>query len=239
MARMSRKAPALAIVGALIVVLFYLSQRTVRENSAEVPGFSPLRDDARAAALAPRLLAPRGAEFGPEPADPEALYYRASRDEQGRIHIAYFFAWSYERNESSGFAPLMNRLLYTGGLSLQRVLFGPGDVEVVTVVLGPGGAVQQVEYEIPENYDPARFGVTHKTVQAPVDGGAPLYFRVASWNHLFERAAAPGPEDRVITLAPQYFSAELWDRYRMFKARETLLSRNRAHPLFAREAAAE
>lgn len=239
MARMSRKAPALAIVGTLVVVLFYLSQRTVRENSAEVPDFAPLRDDALAAAFAPRLLAPRGAEFGPAPADPEALYYRASRDEQGRLHIAYFFAWPYERNESPGLAPLMNRLVYTGGLGLQRVLFGPGDVEVVSLILGPAGAVEQVEYEIPENYDPARFGVTHKTVREPAAARGPLYFRVASWNHLFERAAAPGTDDRIIALAPQYFEAPLWERYRMFKARETLLSRNRAHPLFAREAAAE
>lgn len=237
MARMTRKTPVLAAVGALVVVLFFLSQRTVRENSAEVPGFAPVADPALAAQFAPRLLAPRGAEFGPTPADPEALYYRASRDEQGRTHIAYFFAWPYERNESPGFAPLLNRILYTGGLSLQRVLFGPGDVEVVTVILGPGGALEEVEYEIPENYDPARFGVTHKTVREPVDAGPPLYFRVASWNHLFERAPAPGPEDRIIALAPQYFSVELWERYRMFKAQETRLSRNRAHPPFAREAA--
>ncbi len=239
MSRMPRKAPTLAIVGAIVVALFYLSQRTVRENAADAPGYAPLRDDALAAAHAPRLLAPRGPEFGPAPADPEALYYRASRDDQGRLHLAYFFAWPYERNESPGLAPWLNRMLYTGGLSLQRVLFGPGDVEVVSLVIRPDGRVESVEYEIAENYDPARFGVKHKAVTETENLAGELYFRVASWNHLFVRVRTPAPDDRALALKPQYFTEELWERYRMFKARETALSRNRAHPLFAREAAAD
>ncbi|MCB1137346.1 MAG: hypothetical protein KDK23_01270, partial [Leptospiraceae bacterium] len=196
-------------------------------------------------------------------------------------------------------------------LSLQRILFGPGDVEVIVMELqptvqarSPEFFLRSLEFETALEYDPADFGVQHHTVTATTwsrkslvqsmeqeqltrwttvaqDSGKaaqespqagagednaavpldlPLRFLVMSWNHMFqlvvngttspetmtgESLPAPLPgrisSDSVpasyheFRLSPAYFDQDRWDHYKMFKSTESLLARNRAHPLFARE----
>jgi len=124
--------------------------------------------------------------------------------------------------------------------------------------------VVRLEFETARNYDPAAFAVQHRTVALPdqlEEASAraairatlqePLVLRVLSWNHMFELLvgeAFPGELEGLrkqseaqldggpLALEPEYFRPELWEHYRMFKARETRLSKNRAHPPFAREA---
>ncbi|MCB1169378.1 MAG: hypothetical protein KDK25_03540, partial [Leptospiraceae bacterium] len=264
----------------------------------------PLRDDSLALRFAPIIVA------GKQDAPTEMLY-RLSQDASGNIHIAYFIVWESEINPAEGWGPFFSRWLYTGGLSLQKILFGPGDVEVIVMELAPSGsaegqgyALRGLSFETAINYDPRAFGVQHHTVRlkslsperlvpsaqqidstfrlaldkhangsatpspgddaekgtAEVHVELPLRFRVMSWNHMFQLVpngtSSTGPMTGESTAAslpgiisresvpssyrefrpgPAYFGQERWDHYRIFKPTESLLARNRAHPLFARE----
>jgi len=66
---------------------------------------------------------------------PIAVKYRAARRSDGIVFIGYHFIWEREENPAPGLGPALSRALYTGGLSLQRLMFGKGDVELVIVEL--------------------------------------------------------------------------------------------------------
>ncbi|HBO42158.1 MAG TPA: hypothetical protein DD477_13215 [Spirochaetaceae bacterium] len=202
-------------------------------------GWQAVRDDAIAARFAPLLHVP--AEYGIL----EAVYYRAAISPDGRLHLAYHPVWAFERNANSGFLPLLNRLVYTGGLSLQRLMFGNGDVELIVCVLDPAGQqIEEVWYERPAGYDPAAFSVSHEPRREAFGEAGRPELRVASWNHLFEPGGLNGSlsgngvsnqiadQSAAVTTIPPipaYFDAALWAAYRMTKSRPTRLFKHRAH----------
>jgi hypothetical protein len=191
-----------------------------------VEGYTPLRDDALAARYRPLIDCPP--EFGPL----LALYYRAAKDSGGLVHIAYHPLWAREVNNAPGFSPFLSRSLYTGGLSLQRLMYGKGDIESVALTLDPAsGEIRRVDYETAESYSPSRFSVTHKAVGVAGPLALPVRFRVVSWNHLFSlEKDSPTPAARGDAEAPlQYFSSALWREYSMVKDPNTLLREDRAH----------
>lgn len=232
---------AASILGlGMILVLFVFLWPTGRRESPPA-GYVPLRDDALAARYCPLIEGPEayGAIL--------AVYYRAARDEAGRIHLAYHPAWAREVNREPGWGPFLSRSLYTGGLSLQRAMFGRGDIETVGLTLDPEGRIIELEYERAKDYDPKAFSVSHEKVLEKGPFELPLSFRVMSWNHLFSReglaqgmtvwaAGDMGPSGAVrVDLA--YFSPALWASYGMWKNPETLLRKDRAHFAWERAAA--
>ncbi|MBL8022003.1 MAG: hypothetical protein JNM27_20175 [Leptospirales bacterium] len=202
--------------------------RTTRINSPETPGFEPLRDDALAQRYAPSIISPE--EFD----QPVALYYRAARS-NGKQYITYHFVWAGETNPAPGFFPWLNRSLYTGGLRLQKIMFGKGDVEMVSLVIDAAGNLDEVIYETAENHDPSDFGVKHSTVRTVAK--PPLVFEVVSWNHLFLLKDSADQRGTARLLRPEYFTQSLWEEYEMVKERETVLKRSRAHQAYERRAA--
>jgi hypothetical protein len=208
----------------------FLNQ-TVRENSMDVPVFSPIQDDALARKYAPRLV--RSELYG----NPTEMLYRASKHDSGNTHITYHLIWDGEENTGKGWKPLMSRWIYTGGLGIQKIMFGKKDIEQVSLVINPKGDVTQLLFETAENYSDTDFGVKHKTVVMDGKFKHHLVFDVISWNHLFELT----PENDVtatanlIVLEPAYFTEELWQNYTMVKREEKFLSRNRAHQDYERE----
>jgi hypothetical protein len=207
---------------------------------SELPGlseFTPIKDDALAARYAPVLVP------SPDYGDPIALFYRASVDRAGNTHLTYHYLWEYERNETGGCLPLLSRNIYTGGLGLQRTMFGPGDIELVSMRIDAAGRVFALFYETAEDYDPSSFGVKHKRVSRLVTGGeiaGPYLFEVISWNHLFEaremESLSDGERANLVRLTPEYFREKLWLHYEMYKAEESFFNRSRAHEPFEREA---
>ena len=217
---------------ALAVLAAALSLFPSGKKSLPPSSYIPFRDDALAARYCPVFECPSA--YGPI----LAVYYRAARDESGLIHLAYHPVWARERNDAPGLKPFLSRVLYTGGLSLQRAMFGKGDIEAVGLTVDPAsGSVLEIRYETARAYSPTDFSVSHEYVVESHPGvGRPL-FAVVSWNHLFRlegsatqaQAAAPRP-------ALAYFSARLWNAYGMWKNPETLLRKNRAHFVWERGA---
>lgn len=183
------------------------------------------KDQALAEKYCPVIVQGEGIE--PEPSH---IYYRMARDES-RIFIACHVAWPYEKDESRGLAAAWNKLFYTGGLKLQRKIFGPEDIEVVELVVDrPSGKIIRIRYESAE-LAPAGGKVKQNHVGREADGAEPpVYFETISWNHMF---ALVGEEElagkKLYRLAPEYFSQERWDYYRMSKKRQSLLSQDRAY----------
>jgi len=167
-------------VAILAIVCFAIFYPTGKKE-APPEGYVPLRDDRMAARYMPVFECPP--EFGPI----LAVYYRAAIDKTGLVHIAYHPVWVRERNDTKAFAPFMSRILYTGGLSLQRLMYGPGDIEAVAITIDmSSGEIQEVDYETAADYNPASFSVKHQAVSLKGSFAPPLRFRVMSWNHLFE-----------------------------------------------------
>lgn len=178
------------IIAVLLVLLCFVVWYPAGEKEAPPAGYTPLRDDDLAARYRPVFHCP--AEFGPI----LAVYYRAARDDVGLIHIAYHPLWTGERNDTKAFWPFLSRILYTGGLSLQRLMYGPGDIETIGLAIDPAsGKIVEVEYETAADYDPSSFSVKHQEVSLKGSFDPPLHFQVISWNHLFrleeDRAAVP------------------------------------------------
>ena len=212
------------------VIVFQVAFPQLAQKEWPTQGWTPIKDDALAARFAPEFRCP--SEFGPV----AALYYRAALDAEGRIHIAYHPVWERERNDTKSFMAFLSRALYTGGLSLQRIMFGMKDIESVALTLdGEREHILEAIYETARDYDPRAFGVKHekKTASGPFE--LPLRFEVISWNHLFELSAQRG--DEAARLEPEYFSPELWKAFGMWKNPETALKKNRAHFEWERVAA--
>jgi hypothetical protein len=226
-------APVLAAV--LIAAAYFYLTSTVNVLSPEAPGFTPVRDDTAARGFAPTLISNDDYGF------PLKCYYRAARDAAGNLHIAYHPVWERERNDFGGLMPLLSRLFYTGGLRIQRVMFGKGDVEVIAVTVDPRGIGKEVRYERPKDYTPSSFTVMHENAALRGTFSTTPPFRVASWNHLFEKAggadAAPRAGERAWKCEPEYFTDELWEEYTMVRLKETRLRKSRAHFEWERKAA--
>ena len=219
------------VVFALVFLFFLVAQYPKGKKETPPSGYTFLRDDMLAAACEPVFDCPQ--EFGPI----LAVYYRAARDKSGVTYIAYHPVWAREWNETKAFGPFLSRFLYTGGLSLQRVMYGIGDIESVGLSIDTAsGKPIGVDYETAAEYDPSSFSVKHLKVSKKGPFSLPLHFRVVSWNHLFtldeEARASPGKPDPRIPLS--YFTPELWAKYAMWKNPETLLYKNRAHFIWER-----
>ena len=255
---MKKKAAAWGLSIALLVLSLCLFGIYWPIGKKEMPpeGYSAFRDDALARRYCPVFESP--SSFGPI----VALYYRAARDGEGKIHIAYHPVWERESNSGAGMGPLFSRTVYTGGLSLQRAMFGKGDVESIGVTIDADGKVVVLEYETAKDYDPEAFSVKHLPVKEEGKIDLPLRFRVVSWNHLF---AWDGNEASAMTSALMarpdagrglgtedvftaegfglpgtrsvpfgYFTEKLWSDYAMWKNPETILRKNRSHFLWER-----
>jgi len=160
-------------------------------------GWTPLRDDGLARAHLPGLRS--RADYG----SPVATFYRAARAADGSVYIGYHFVWDGEANPAPGLGPALSRAIYTGGLSLQRLMFGKGDVELIVVELGPDGAARAYAFEEALDYDPASFSVTHAPARHTLAPGERAVLEVMSWNHLFRAL----PEARPWTLPPRYHTS--------------------------------
>mgnify|MGYP001218971535 CR=1 FL=1 len=75
------------------------------EAQAFPAGWTPIRDDARAASLLPGLRS--AAEEAPLVAK-----YRAARGPDGRLYFGYHFIWAREENPARGLGPALSRALY-------------------------------------------------------------------------------------------------------------------------------
>lgn len=212
---------ALVIVLIIASVIAFWVLRPIRETNFQITGYTPLRDDAVAAKYAPVIL--------PHPLHGSAtrLLYRMAKNSAGETLIAYHAFYADEHNTHSGFGARMSRLIYTGGLNLKNIMFGPADLELIEVTLDRQGKPVMVWYEDAENYNPAAFSVRHspKSVKNPA---LPLCFRVPTWNHMFALetpAACMGHK----AMKPEYFNEADWNHYRMVKKTEAILRRNRTH----------
>ncbi len=214
----------------IFVFSYCSSVQVVDKNADTVLGFTPIKDDELANRYLPLL------EIGSEYGDPFAIYYRASRDSEGNTHITYHYFWEKEENTSSGMGPFFSRNIYTGGLKLQKTMFGKGDIELVSFMIDSYGRILQVEYETAENYDPSKFGVKHKHMERKEQHKEPLVFKVMSWNHLFDYVGDNASNSsNYIRLKPSYFTQKLWEEYEMVKQEESFFSRSRAHKPYEKE----
>jgi len=251
-ARARRWALFAVIVAVILAGVCFATFYPTGEKESPPAGYVPLRDDRMAARYMPVFECPP--EFGPI----LAVYYRAAIDDTGIVHIAYHPVWFRERNDTKAFAPFLSRILYTGGLSLQRLMYGPGDIEAVALAIDlSDGKIVEVDYETAADYDPSSFSVRHQAVSLQGSFVSPLHLQVISWNHLFAladnqniQAAAPPstqPANRAAaqpaaagSAAPaagarlSYFTPELWAKYAMWKNPETAVRKDRAHFVWER-----
>jgi len=214
----------------LLTFSFCSTVKVIDKNADTIPDFTPVKDDELAKRYAPIL------ESGSEHGDPYGLYYRASKDSEGNTLITYHYFWEKEENTGSGVGPFFSRNIYTGGLKLQKSMFGKGDIELVSLIIDKAGKIQQVEYETAENYDPNKFGVKHKHMERKGIHKEPVLFKVISWNHLFDYIADnSGNASNTIRLTPVYFNQQLWEEFGMVKEKESFFSRSRAHKPYEKE----
>ncbi len=190
-------------------------------------GMTPYRNDDLAQKHTPIIYS--SVEYG----YPSKILYRAAQDTTGNTYIAYHIFWEGESNPHSGLLPALNRWLYTGGLKLQRVMFGPKDIEVIEVKLNPSGDVVRLQYETAKAYDPKGFSVAHQWVVREGDAlNENVVFQVISWNHLFDAVPEGNIDASLYTRASlyaSYFTQVDWEHYEMFKPTNTKLKKNRAH----------
>jgi len=207
------------------VVAFWVL-RPLRDSDLSLEGFSPLRDDRLAAQFVP-VIKPH-ALYG----KPERLFYRMGKSATGEIHIAYHPLYSDERNPHAGFGAAMSRVIYTGGLSLKDIMFGPADIELIEIVLDLNRTAVKISYEDADRYSPKSFSVRHLP-RSFVNPPRPFCFAVASWNHMFA-LEPPASCSQKEALAPEYFTEAEWQKYKMIKKTEAMLRRNRRHRAYER-----
>ncbi len=223
----------LRIIASLLIVFAVVAfwvLRPLTETPINTGEFTPLRDDSLAARFAPLFL-PHALYGGPT-----RLFYRMARHRDGLVHIAYHPFYENEENPHPGSGAALSRAIYTGGLHIKDIMFGPADIELVEVVLDQKYRPVELAYEDAGDYNPKAFSVRHvvKLVKNPRQ---PFCFTTSSWNHMFALAAAElcrsvhGP-------VVEYFSETDWEKYRMVKKTEAILRRNRMHRVYERVAAA-
>lgn len=207
------------------VVAFWLL-RPLKDTDFSTGEFTPVRDDALAVKFAP-LIAPHGV-YGA----PTRLFYRMGKSRNGEIHIAYHPFYMHEENPHPGLGASLSRLIYTGGLGLKDIMFGPADIELIEVILDKSGKPAELAYEDAGDYNTKNFSVRHvpKLLRNPTP---PFCFEVSSWNHMFRTAPAAACA-KVQALKAEYFSESFWNEYRMLKKTEAFLRRNRMHRIYER-----
>lgn len=215
------------VVVAFFSFAFYLNF-PIHYNDFDIPLFHPIEDASLADMYKPILV--KGSQYG----DPVKLYYRASKDPAGNLYIAYHFFWEKEENLASGFMPFLSRWLYTGGLSIQKFMFGPADIEAVFLTISPDGKPLTVEYETAGNYKDTNFSVEHRKALRVAPLPKTLIFKTISWNHLFVLEDKPLSE-KLLNLPVEYFTQNLWEKYSMVKKTEKRIRRSRAHKEYERE----
>jgi len=184
-----------------------------------------LQDDALAEKYCPVFV--QSDEIKP---DLSHIYYRMAQDDN-RILIAYHPVWLYEKDErKKGMDAIFNKLFYTGGLKLQKKIFGPGDVETIEIVVDKqSGKIIRIRYESASHQKQEKTGEELEKISKP-------YFEVTTWNHMFDLISPEQAQGKKIyELKPEYFSKELWDYYRMTKKKQSLLSQDRAHMEWERQ----
>lgn len=223
----------LIFLGVFIISFLFIRFYPIEKYSTSVEGMTPIKDDELANKYAPKIYSTLEYDL------PTKILYRAAEDEYENIYISYHIFWDGESNPNSGILPMMNRLLYTGGLRLQKTMFGPGDIEVIEKKINSNGEVIRIKYETADNYNPRGFSVAHKWVTLKEEDIIDdIAFKVISWNHLFNHISEDmiDEEEYIYSdLDIAYFSNEDWNKYEMFKPTNTLIKRNRAHFDYARE----
>lgn len=212
----------------LLILLILFCSSAEKKIFPELENFTPIEDGALAKKYLPIILDSK--EFG----NPVEVLYRASKDKDGKIFITYHFAWEKEENLTSGFSPFLSRNIYTGGLSLQKTMFGKKDIELVSLEIEKD-KITSLEFETAENYDPKKFGVKHKHLTIKEGISTPICFKVKSWNHLFEEKPIFSCSEKQNLAEVNYFTEKLWTEYTMTKEKEGFFSRNRAHKIYERE----
>ncbi len=210
------------------VVAFWVL-RPLRDSDMSLEGFTPLRDDRLAAAFAP-VIKPHHL-YG----RPERLLYRMGKAATGEIHIAYHPFYSDEQNLHSGFGAAMSRAIYTGGLRIKDLMFGPADIELIEVVLDLQRTAVRIAYEDADRYNPKSFSVRHLP-RTFINPPRPFCFATVSWNHMFA-LQPPASCNQKDALTPEYFTDAEWQKYKMVKKTEAMLRRNRMHRAYERAAA--
>lgn len=219
----------------LIILVTYVRFYPIAHYELQVEGMTAIRNDELAALHAPTIYSTPAYEM------PTQILYRAAVDDEGNTYLAYHIFWDGESNPHSGLLPFLNRWLYTGGLKMQKTMFGPGDIEVIEVKLNPDGESVRIKYETAKDYDPKAFSVSHQWVT--LDQGEfneETVFKVISWNHLFDavdESQVDHSEYIQAEMPLSYFTEEKWEKYEMFKPTNTLIKRNRAHFDYERESA--
>jgi hypothetical protein len=219
---MDRSQKSGLILALLILAAFLLAPAQWPPEKTPIADF---RYDALAEKYCPVIVQGKGIE-----PPPSHIYYRMGQDD-GRILIAYHVAWPFEKDETKGVAAAWNKMFYTGGLKLQRKIFGPEDIEVIEFVIDKkSGQVIRLRYEtatVSKEGDQVKQNHLNKE---ETRANPPVYLETITWNHMF---GASGPDQvagkQVYKLKPEYFTQDRWDYYQMSKKRQSLLSQDRAY----------
>ncbi len=208
------------------LLAFFLSLKLIKPtkiNDSYSGNIKPIKDQALAEKFIPQIIDENNSGL------PYQVLYRAGKDNADNIYLAYHFIWKNEHNDNSGLLPLLNRLIYTGGLSLQKVMFGKNDIEVIMLKINSKDEICSLIYETAESYNPQDFSVKHKTIEICATIEPPVCLKVISWNHLFTYLPDYSNNTQSTKIPLLYFSQFLWNDFTMLKKTETMLKKSRAH----------
>ncbi|MFC1619230.1 hypothetical protein ACFL45_04715 [Candidatus Neomarinimicrobiota bacterium] len=170
------------------------------------------------------------------------VYYLARMDPtENRVFVGYFLEWSGEFPDFGRKYPISRTerwqqvripIFYTNWLyiprsgGLQRRMFGPGDVEGITVayeLVGDSlGQLLAIGFEMPGHKAMTIPDSTDEwSVQDVVSDGAP-FLQLASWNHMFKPPAA-GSSPQIFHVQP--FPDREWSRLKMNRRRAEIAKR--------------
>ena len=177
-----------------------------------------------------------------QPDDLQHVYYLARVHPAGdRVFVGYFLEWPgefpdfgrmYPVSRAERWRQLRIPLFYTNWLylpktgGLQRQMFGPGDVEGITVtyalVNDSLGQPLSIGFEMPGHKALTIPDSTDEwSIQEIVSGSAP-FLQLASWNHMFS-PPADGITSQTFHARP--FPDQRWDRLKMNRRRAEIAKR--------------
>lgn len=134
----------------------------------------------------------------------DTLYYREERLDDGRIAVGYFAFWSEERPWGNNWLTwsvlpaavvdaVYSRALFVAP-GLQRVLYGPGDVEGVTVVYDErADGTLEVHHAVADGDDERPLTLLRDEVLA-IDPARPTFY-ADNWSHQLGARGARSPND--------------------------------------------
>lgn len=230
-----KKGRLIIVVIPLLILFVLFCPLKINENS--VSGYEPIKNDVLANEFKPIIVSNNEFRI------PYKMVYRASVDDENNTYIAYHVFWDREVNLTNGIMPFLSRNIYTGGLKIQKLMYGKEDVEVIEIKLNPNKEVVRVQYETAENYNPNNFAVEHKNVMLEGNDletykSENVVFEVVSWNHLFDLKTIDDLEmndKEKVDIEVEYFDSEEWEEYEMSKKINTILKKDRAHYGYERE----